>query len=250
MSGAGRLVPLPGREPAGMVRMKIASLSPGMVPVLATACAVATVAAGVVDGLAIDLATGALGATAVGLCAAAVTRRRCDADRRDVLAATRLLVAELEAGTRPDAALDAAAEVAPRHAEHLRAAARADRTSSGASELLRSVPALADIGHAWSVAAVTGARLADVLSRVAADHAGRDDQRRRVAAAVAGARSSAGLLAGLPVLGVALGAAMGARPLSMLLGTSAGRAVCCAGALLDVVGIACSHRLIRRAEGG
>jgi tight adherence protein B len=243
MSGAGRLVPLPGREPAGMVRMKIASLSPGMVPVLATACAVATVAAGVVDGLAIDLATGALGATAV-------TRRRCDADRRDVLAATRLLVAELEAGTRPDAALDAAAEVAPRHAEHLRAAARADRTSSGASELLRSVPALADIGHAWSVAAVTGARLADVLSRVAADHAGRDDQRRRVAAAVAGARSSAGLLAGLPVLGVALGAAMGARPLSMLLGTSAGRAVCCAGALLDVVGIACSHRLIRRAEGG
>ena len=250
MSGAGRLVPLPGREPAGMVRMKIASLSPGMVPVLATACAVATVAAGVVDGLAIGLATGALGATAVGLCAAAVTRRRCDADRRDVLAATRLLVAELEAGTRPDAALDAAAEVAPRHAEHLRAAARADRTSSGASELLRSVPALADIGHAWSVAAVTGARLADILSRVAADHAGRDDQRRRVAAAVAGARSSAGLLAGLPVLGVALGAAMGARPLSMLLGTSAGRAVCCAGALLDVVGIACSHRLIRRAEGG
>jgi tight adherence protein B len=98
------------------------------------------------------------------------------------------------------------------------------------------------------VAAESGAPLADVLGRVAADLADHEQQQRSVAVALAGPRSSAALLAGLPVIGVALGAAMGARPLGFLFGTPPGRLVCCAGALLDAAGVIWTQRLMLRAE--
>jgi tight adherence protein B len=118
-----------------------------------------------------------------------------------------------------------------------------------ADALLTSAPGdLEPIAHAWRVAEHSGAPLVDVLGRVAADLADHEQQQRSVAVALAGPRSSAALLAGLPVVGIALGAAMGARPLAFLFGTPQGRLVCCVGAVLDAAGVLWTQRLMQRAQ--
>jgi tight adherence protein B len=117
-----------------------------------------------------------------------------------------------------------------------------------ADSLLTCAAELAPLAHAWRVAERSGAPLADVLGRVAADLDDQEQQQRTVAVALAGPQSSAALLAVLPVVGIALGAAMGARPLGFLLGTSHGRLVCCAGAVLDATGVIWTQRLMQRAQ--
>jgi tight adherence protein B len=111
-----------------------------------------------------------------------------------------------------------------------------------------AAPALRSLAHAWSVAAATGAPLADVVRRVADDLAARIEQRHGVAAAVAGARSSALLLAGLPALGLLLGAAMQAHPLDVLVRTPAGRLLGLVGVTLDALGVLWTQLLIARSE--
>jgi tight adherence protein B len=75
-----------------------------------------------------------------------------------------------------------------------------------------------------------------------------EEQRRTVGVALAGPRSSAALLTGLPLVGIGLGAAMGARPWEFLLGSPAGRIVCCVGVVLDTAGVLWMRRILRRAE--
>jgi len=92
-----------------------------------------------------------------------------------------------------------------------------------------------------------GAPLADVLARVseslAADAAERDD----VEAALAGPRATARVLAWLPVLGVGLGAALGADPVRVLLGGGLGSTAGVVGILLVVAGRRWTARLLARA---
>jgi tight adherence protein B len=87
-----------------------------------------------------------------------------------------------------------------------------------------------------------------VLTHLAHDLAAVAEQRRAVAVALSGPRSSAAVLTGLPVLGIALGAAMGARPLPFLFGAGPGRAVCAAGVVLDAAGVLWMRRIVRRAQ--
>jgi tight adherence protein B len=72
--------------------------------------------------------------------------------------------------------------------------------------------------------------------------------RREVSVTVAGPRSSAVLLALLPVLGIGLGTAMSADPAGILLTTSAGRLLLCGGVLLDALGLFWTDVLIGRAQ--
>jgi tight adherence protein B len=115
-------------------------------------------------------------------------------------------------------------------------------------ELLVDEPELRLLGRAWSVASASGASLVDVLTGVADDLAARLEQADAVAAALAGPRSSAMLLAGLPVLGIALGSAMQARPVQFLLGDHLGRSVLLAGVALDAAGLLWTRRLARGGE--
>ena len=64
--------------------------------------------------------------------------------------------------------------------------------------------------------------------------------------ATAGPRSSARLLAGLPLLGLAMGSGVGADPWAVLTTTGSGQALLVAGVLLEVAGIAWTGRLVRR----
>jgi tight adherence protein B len=142
----------------------------------------------------------------------------------------------------------AAAEAAPVAAAPFRVAAAAARAGGDAAAPLLAEPDLAALGHAWQVAERSGAALAGVLARVGTDLSARTAQRRAVRVATAGARSSAVLLACLPAVGLALAAAMGARPLAFLLGSPAGRVVSLLGVVLDAAGTAWTVRLVDAAQ--
>jgi tight adherence protein B len=161
------------------------------------------------------------------------------------------MVAELEAGSRPDAALHAAADVCADvcadHRAALRSAAAAMVRAQPVSSLAK-VEDLAAIGCALEVAERTGAPLADVLARVADDIEAAESRSQRVASLTAGPRSSALLLALLPVLGVVLGSSLGARPVHLLLAGRSGQLLLLAGVVLDVLGVLWTRRLVSSAS--
>jgi tight adherence protein B len=219
----------------------------GPVPVAAV-CGAGLVAAGLWRG---GVALG-VGAAAVGGLAVVLARDRCAQRERtrrhtDLVGAVQVLVAELESGSRPAAALQAAGCAGPAHRPVF-----ANSAALAASGGDASVPLLADlttraVGVAWQLGQETGLALTAVLARVAADLTAQADQHRAVAVALAGPRSSAAVLTGLPMVGVALGLAMGAHPIGFLVDSPAGRLVCCAGVLLDVAGVLWVRRIVRTA---
>jgi tight adherence protein B len=106
---------------------------------------------------------------------------------------------------------------------------------------------------AWLVEALrrvadqTGAPLADLLERAAADARATDRIRAAAAAQAAGAQATAWLLAALPAGGMALGYAIGADPLRVLLHTPIGAGCAAGGIVLQVAGLVWAERLIRPA---
>ncbi len=68
----------------------------------------------------------------------------------------------------------------------------------------------------------------------------------RRAGEVAGPRMSGYVMAGLPVMGLLLGAGMGADPVGVLLGTSIGRVLLVVGVVLTCVGLLWSARIVAR----
>ena len=176
------------------------------------------------------------------------SRRRADARSRDLATAISLLVGELEAGSQPAVALLAAAEVAPSIAELGQAAGVAADGRDPSTVLAASPdPRVQVLGTAWRLGSATGVALAAVLGRVAGDVAAAEEQRRAVGVALAGPRASATLMAGLPLLGIALGSAMGADPVRLLTTGHAGRLLCCSGILLDLAGVLWMRSVMRRA---
>jgi tight adherence protein B len=197
----------------------------------------------------------ALAVAAAAVCAAGrllsrdAARRRAAVRRHaELLRALRVLIGELEAGARPAAALAAASGDGGSCARVFAAAAAAAEHAADAASVLVMHPQTRAVGVAWRLGEQVGAELAGVLARVARDLSAVDEQRRAVAIALAGPRASAVLLTGLPLVGLALGVAVGARPEAFLFGAPIGRAVCCAGVLLDVTGVLWMRRILRRAE--
>ncbi|MGI9084571.1 MAG: type II secretion system F family protein [Aeromicrobium sp.] len=170
--------------------------------------------------------------------------------RARTAAALDLLAAELRAGSLPRHALAAVADDAPSlaaaaaataHGGDVVAALRAASTGPGAG-------ALADLAGAWHVAERAGAPLADVLDRVATTV--RDDAEvdRDVLAEAAPARATGRLMAVLPVLGLTLGAGMGADPVHVLTGTVVGASCLAGGLALACLGLAWVDRIVGSVE--
>lgn len=107
-------------------------------------------------------------------------------------------------------------------------------------------PPLEAVVAAARVADELGAPLAAVLDQVAAAIAAQAEAAADVDAALAGPRASARVLGWLPALGIALGAALGADPVGVLLDGGIGTAAGVLGALLVAVGHAWSAALLRR----
>jgi tight adherence protein B len=228
---AGRLhrlrPPVPhATRPAGL-GLRVAAVTTTLTVALATGTTLLTLA------VVVALASAVRAASGRG------RRRRAEAGRAAVLDLLAGLAAELRAGSQPRAALAVACSSAPALLAPVAAAARSPVADPAAAlDLVAREPgatALADLAVAWRVVADTGAR-AD-----AAVH-------REVAAQLAGPRATAALLAGLPLAGVGLGAALGADPLGFLLGGRPGRLCLLAGMLLVAAGAAWTDTIAARAE--
>lgn len=101
----------------------------------------------------------------------------------------------------------------------------------------------------WQISDRHGLPMLDLLEVVRSDMVARRSFGDRTRAGLAGPRATALVLAGLPVLGIALGQAMGAAPLRVLLGDGIGGALLVIGVGLVIAGVAWSDRITSRVVG-
>ncbi|MFS8099765.1 type II secretion system F family protein [Lentzea alba] len=160
------------------------------------------------------------------------------------------VVDELRAGAHPAVAAEGAAQDTPAPAaEVLKAAAATSRLGGDVERTLKDLrqplleSAVDQLAKAWHVSAKHGVALADVLDATRRDLDQRAAFQRQVHARMAGPRASAAVLAGLPVFGVLLGELSGARPLEVLLNTTAGQVLIVLGAVFLAAGLWWTKRI-------
>lgn len=182
-------------------------------------------------------------------------RRVLEARRTAVVEFTGALGAEVRAGRPPRTAVVAALAELPPGGEDwvtdVRAAAEGDGDVGAALVRAAAQPGaddLRDLAACWEVAARTGAGLGGALDRVAAAAGERVAHHARVRAQLAGVRTTGWLLAALPLVGMVLAAAAGARPWRVLVGSPSGLALLTLGVGLDAAGVVWLYRLARRVE--
>lgn len=135
--------------------------------------------------------------------------------------------------------------------EHVSSAAGDKRVPSDAAgrdprdALVGPEAPLRQLAGAWELSRRCGVPLADVLVCLEDELRAQRHRSEQVASSLAGARATAGLLALLPVVGIGLGTAMGAKPLHVLAATGLGQLMLVVGALLDLFGLAWTGRLTR-----
>jgi tight adherence protein B len=181
--------------------------------------------------------------------------RRARERRGDtVIALCSALAGEVRAGRQPGEALLRAARDSGGLGEAqaaVLAAARFGGDVPGALAGAARQPGadgLLGLAACWRVAVDQGAGLAAGLDRLEGALRAERDQRADLRAQLAGARATAVMLAGLPVLGLLLGAAMGADPLHVLLHTGAGLGCLLIGGVLEGVGLWWALRIVRGVE--
>lgn len=164
----------------------------------------------------------------------------------------RLFVTELRAGAHPaTAAAGVAAEAVTGVAEVFGELAAAGRLGGDVSTVLSdsdrvSVQLRAPVGRfarSWELAERHGIALAELLDAVRRDLEHRVAFIRDVESKMAGPRATAAVLAGLPVLGLLLGQAVGAAPLAVLTGGSFGQVLLVVGVGLLCGGLVWTVRL-------
>lgn len=167
------------------------------------------------------------------------------------------IVAELRAGVQPAAAVESVAVDLDAHhataAAELRALGAAARLGCEITAPIRArddtdpVPvAVARVARGWALAHRHGLPLADVLDAVRRDVESSARFAARLRAMMAGPRASAAVLSALPVLGIALGEAMGAHPVAVLTTSAGGQLLLVCGAALVLAGTAWCGRLTRQ----
>jgi tight adherence protein B len=180
-----------------------------------------------------------------------VRRRRC-AEAAALRDGLEILAGELRAGAHPVAAFDAAGtEVGDDVGDRLRVVAARGRLGADVGAGIRSVAAISAqpdcwerLAVCWELAQSHGLAIATLMRAAHRDIVERERFRVRVDAGLAGARTTAAVLAGMPVLGVALGQAIGADPLVFLLSGGAGGVLLVIGITLSCLGLLWSDRIV------
>lgn len=173
--------------------------------------------------------------------------RRTETRIRSLTEGLAALGAELRSGRSLDAATDAAVascvdeEVGPALARALRAPGAAPEAPDEFGAALRRVSA------GMALSARTGCSLAAVTAAVEDDLRAGQRLRQELRTATAGPRASAMLLAGLPLLGLAMGSGVGADPWRVLTTTGTGQVLLVVGVGLELLGVLWAERLVRRA---
>ncbi|MCT4354620.1 type II secretion system F family protein [Streptomyces sp. Je 1-79] len=204
----------------------------------------------------LPLAAGAIAVPLAGRRLRAVAHRKEREARSDaVVALCGAVAAELRAGRQPARALlfavGATGALGPKEEAEVVAAAR---FGGDVAQALRSAArregadGLAGLAACWQVAVDGGAGLAAGLDRLEAALRDHRDQRERLRAQLAGAWATVAVLAVLPAVGLALGTALGARPLHVLLHAPVGLACLAVGSALEVAGLWWAARIVRGGE--
>jgi tight adherence protein B len=158
--------------------------------------------------------------------------------------------ADLRAGRSADAAAFAAATACP-DSVTAEALGRALRVPEGAGTPMPGSgswgEAVARIAAGVRLSTRTGCSLAAVACAVEDDLRSRVRQQQDLRTAVAAPQASAVLLAGLPLVALAMGSGIGADPWHVLTTTPVGNGLLVVGIGLEAAGLAWSSRLVRRA---
>lgn len=261
-----------GCWPAGPGRYRLAALLPGdrrlgrpwarAHPSLvagAAARAVLGMAAiallgGLLAGPAGAVASAMLGGLGLHRRRAAFRRRHNQAELATLMEALGVITTELRAGAHPaNAAAAAAAGTDAAHRVFASVAVGA-RLGANVPSLLRRHAAastipdeLGRLAAAWALAERHGVALAELLDAVRADLDARVRLAGQVSAQLAGPKASAAVLAGLPLLGVALGQGIGADPWHVLTATAPGQLLLITGTALACAGVIWSGRIMSKA---
>ncbi|MFH9723804.1 type II secretion system F family protein [Streptomyces sp. NPDC017254] len=185
---------------------------------------------------------------------AAEHRREREARGERVVALCGAVVGELRAGWQPAQALSFAARETGALGGEEAAVLAAARFGGDVPAALRraagqdGADGLAGMAACWQVAVDGGAGLAAGLDRLEAALRDHREQRERLRAELAGAWATVAVLAVLPLAGVALGAALGADPLRVLLHTPAGLGCLVVGGALEAAGLWWAARIVRGGE--
>jgi tight adherence protein B len=203
--------------------------------------------------------TTVLAGVVVGATGCVRYRRRCRSRRaadeeRTLQTALDVLVGELRVGSHPVRAFCVAAdETGGTVAASLRAVAARARLGADVTAGLRAearssaLPAHWDrLAVCWQLASDQGLAIATLMRAAQRDIAERQRFSARVVSGMAGARATAAILAGLPVLGVLLGQLIDARPLTFLLSGHVGGWLLVIGSTLACGGLLWSDRITDR----
>ena len=187
-------------------------------------------------------------------------RRRRRGDRgiresRELETAIDVLVGELRVGAHPAAAFAVAAhETAGPVAGACRAVAARARLGADVAAGLRGVGETSvlqahweRIAVCWQLAADHGLAMSALMHAAQRDIAERQRFSGQVRSGMAGARATATILAGLPVLSVLMGQLIGARPMAFLLGGQLGGCLLVIGLTLVCAGLLWSDRITDQA---
>jgi tight adherence protein B len=177
------------------------------------------------------------------------------AESRALETAIDVLVGELRVGAHPARAFAVAAdETAGPVADSCRAVAARARLGADVTAGLRSVaetsalPAQwARLAVCWQLAAEHGLAMSTLMRAAQRDIVERQRFSGQVMSAMAGARATAAILAGLPVLSVVLGQLIGADPAAFLLAGHVGGWLLVIGVTLVCGGLLWSDRITDRA---
>jgi tight adherence protein B len=164
------------------------------------------------------------------------------------------LAAELSAGQPTRLALESAAVGLEPHP--CPQAIAAGRTGADVARALRAdarapgARALRGLAACWEVSERSGAGLSLAVSRLAEGLRAGADAEAQLAGEVAAVRTSARLLAGLPLLGLLIGQWIGAEPVAWLTGSWVGRAVLLTGVALQLLGMAWLRHMVAATRDG
>ncbi|QZT62435.1 type II secretion system F family protein [Mycolicibacterium austroafricanum] len=197
------------------------------------------------------LAAGLLMATLSVHSRAARRRRSRITEAAALQGALDVLIGELRVGAHPVAAMNTAAQESDaRIAGALGAVAARALLGADVAAGLRAQGRRSLLpGHwerlavCWHLAQAQGLAVATLMLAAQRDITERERFRGRVEAGLAGARATAAILAGLPVLGVLLGHAIGAEPLSFLLSGGFGGWLLVTGTVFVCCGLLWSDRI-------
>ena len=205
---------------------------------------------------AVAVAAGILAAALWQRVRAARRRRKAAAEGHALAEALEVMAGELRIGAHPVAALSTAARESAGDTAVAQALAAVGARARLGADVAAALAGAAQgsalpgqwhrLAALWQLAGTHGLAIAELIRAAHRDVAERRRYADAVSAQLAGARATTAILAGLPLVGIGLGQALGARPLAFLTGSGAGGGCLILGAGFLAAGLLWSGRLTDR----